>query len=183
MTQQARDLRINLEDRTDGVKVLIRDQGAEFTEAFVAAGTGISKTPVRVPWANVIVERRISSARRECPDWMLITSERHLRLVLVEYAGHYNSHRPHLAVQQGLPAARPDPPARRLMSESCVAKRAREPLLTAAGRISPRRQRPPDSEPEPVRDVADFRSVRRKPAIAGTDQRISPRRVAPAQTT
>jgi hypothetical protein len=36
----------------------------------------------------------VGSARRECLDRMLITGERHLRLVLGEYAGHYNSHRP-----------------------------------------------------------------------------------------
>jgi putative transposase len=30
-----------------------------------------------------------------------------------------------------------------------------------------RRQRPPDMEAQPVRDVADLRSVRRKPVVAG----------------
>jgi putative transposase len=30
-----------------------------------------------------------------------------------------------------------------------------------------RRQRPPDIETQPVRDVADLRSVRRKPVVAG----------------
>jgi hypothetical protein len=30
-----------------------------------------------------------------------------------------------------------------------------------------RQQRPPDSEAQPVRDVADLRSVRRKPVVAG----------------
>jgi hypothetical protein len=44
--------------------------------------------------ANAIAERWIASARRECLDRMLITGERHLRLVLGEYADHYNSHRP-----------------------------------------------------------------------------------------
>lgn len=32
---------------------------------------------------------------------MLITSERHLRLVLGEYVDHYNAHRPHRALRQG----------------------------------------------------------------------------------
>ncbi len=35
---------------------------------------------------------------------MLITGERHLRLVLDEYADHYNVHRPHRALQQAPPA-------------------------------------------------------------------------------
>jgi uncharacterized membrane protein len=47
--------------------------------------------------ANAIAERRVASARRECLDRMLITGKRHLRLVLSEYAGHYNTHRPHAA--------------------------------------------------------------------------------------
>jgi len=41
---------------------------------------------------------------------MLITSERHLQLVLSVYAGHYNIHRPHRAPQQNLPAGRAHPP-------------------------------------------------------------------------
>jgi putative transposase len=60
---------------------------------FNAVGVRIIRTPVRAPRANAIAERWIASARRECPDQMLITGERHLRLVLGEYAelrlGHY----------------------------------------------------------------------------------------------
>jgi hypothetical protein len=44
------------------------------------------KTPVRAPRANAIAGRRIASARRECLDRILITGERHLRLVLSEHA-------------------------------------------------------------------------------------------------
>jgi putative transposase len=42
---------------------------------------------------------------------MLITGERHLRLVLDEYADHYNGHRPHRALRHKPPAGRQDPPA------------------------------------------------------------------------
>jgi hypothetical protein len=38
---------------------------------------------------NSVMERWIASARRECLDRMLITSERHLRLILGEYTDHY----------------------------------------------------------------------------------------------
>jgi transposase InsO family protein len=75
-----------------------------------AAGIRIIKTPVRAPRANAIAERWIFSARRECLDRMLIIGERHLRLVLSEYADHYNAHRPHRALGQGRPAGRPCPP-------------------------------------------------------------------------
>jgi len=42
---------------------------------------------------------------------MLITSEAHLRLVLCEYIDHYDTHRPHRALQQSAPAGGPHPPA------------------------------------------------------------------------
>ena len=45
-------------------------------------------------WGNAIAERWISSARRECLDRMLVTGERHLRLVPDEYVDHYDTHRP-----------------------------------------------------------------------------------------
>ena len=78
---------------------------------FAAAGVRIIKAPVRAPRANAIAERWISSARRECLDRMLITSERHLRMVVSEYAGHYNVHRPHRALDQSPPAGHDHPPA------------------------------------------------------------------------
>ena len=52
----------------------------------------------------------MGSARRECLDRMLITGGRHLRLVLGEYADHYNIHRPHRTLQQNPPAGRVHPP-------------------------------------------------------------------------
>jgi len=113
VTQQARNLLMNLEERADGFKFLIRDRDAKFTAAFdavlAAAGVRIIKTPVQAPRA--IAERWIAGARRECLDRMLITGERHLRLVLGECIDHYNTHRPHRALQQSPPAGRPHPPA------------------------------------------------------------------------
>jgi putative transposase len=115
VTQQAGNLLMNLEDHADCFKFLIRDRDAKFTAAFdtvlAAAGIRIIKTPVRAPRANAVAERWISSARRECLDRMLITGERHLRLVLSEYVDHYNSHRPHRSLHQSPPAGRSHPPA------------------------------------------------------------------------
>ena len=115
VTQQARNLLMNLEGHAAGLKFLIRDRDTKFTAAFdavfAAAGLRIIKAPVRAPRANAIAERWIGSARRECLDRMLITGERHLRLVLTEYTDHYDGHRPHRALQQSPPAGRARQPA------------------------------------------------------------------------
>ena len=94
---------------------MIGDRDTKFTAAFDAVFTAIAvriiRTPVRAPRANAIAERWIASARRECLDRMLITGERHLRLVLSEYVDHYNGHRPHRTLQQNPPAGRAHSPA------------------------------------------------------------------------
>jgi putative transposase len=114
VTQQARNLLMNLEGQADGLKFLIRDRHtkftAEFDAVFTAMGVRIIKTPVQAPRANAIAERWIASARHECLDRILVTGERHLRLVLDEYADHYNGHRPHRALHQKPPAGHQDPP-------------------------------------------------------------------------
>ncbi len=115
VSQQARNLLMNLEERADSFKFVIRDRDTKFTAGFdavfTAIGVRIVKSPVKAPRANAIGERWIASARCECLDRMLITGERHLRLVLREYVDHYNSHRPHRTLRQNPPAGRSHPPA------------------------------------------------------------------------
>jgi transposase InsO family protein len=82
---------------------------SQASRVFTAIGVRIIQTPVQAPRANAIAERWIGSARRECLDRMLVTGERHLRLVLGEYADHCSTRRPHRTLNQNPPARRADP--------------------------------------------------------------------------
>jgi len=44
---------------------------------------------------NAYAERFVRTARAECTDRMLIAGERHLRAILADYIGHYNTGRSH----------------------------------------------------------------------------------------
>jgi putative transposase len=57
---------------------------------------------------NAFAERFVLTARAEVTDRMLIFGERHLHLVLAQYAAHYNGRRPHRSRQ--LRPLRPDHP-------------------------------------------------------------------------
>ena len=112
-TQQIRNLLMDLGDRAAGFRFLVRDRAGQFTASFdaILASTGIQavKIPPRSPRANAYAERFVLTARTEVTDRMLIFGERHLRLVLTEYARHYNGRRPHRSRELRPP--RPDHPA------------------------------------------------------------------------
>jgi len=99
--QQARSLLIDVGERAGQFRFLIRDRAGQFTETFdaVLSGAGIEvlKIPPRSPKANAYAERWVRTVRAEVTDRMLIAGPRHLRVVLDEYAAHYNHHRPHRA--------------------------------------------------------------------------------------
>ena len=111
--QQIRNLLMDLGDRADGFRFLVRDRAGQFTEAFdaVLAGAGIEavKIPPRSPRANCHAERFVLTARTEITDRMLIFGRRHLRTILTRYAARYNGRRSHRSRQLRPP--RPDHPA------------------------------------------------------------------------
>jgi putative transposase len=111
VTQQARNLMLELDDVGHRVKFLIRDRDTKFTLAFddVFAGAGIRvlRSPPQAPRANAFAERWVGTVRRECLDRLLIVNQRHLLAVLTEYAMHYNFHRPHQSLGQSAPLPKP----------------------------------------------------------------------------
>jgi putative transposase len=113
VTQQARNLFMELEDGVGRFRFLLRDRDAKFTAAFdtVVAAEGITvlRTPVLAPRANGYAERWVGAVRREVLDRMLILGCRQLRSVLADYADHYNGHRPHRALGQASPLGPGEP--------------------------------------------------------------------------
>jgi putative transposase len=121
MTQQARNLLMDLDDRGQRPLFLIHDRDKKFGRAFDAIfqseGATVIRTPIRAPNANAHAERWVGSIRRECLDRLLIFSRQQLERVLRTYIGHYNERRPHRALDLlapnpiTLPVARGDPVA------------------------------------------------------------------------
>jgi putative transposase len=98
---------LELGERAGDFKFLIRDRDAKFTamfdEVFDAEGIRVLLTAPQAPRMNAIMERWVGSVRREMLDRILIMNARHLRKVLAEYEIHFNSHRPHRALNHANP--------------------------------------------------------------------------------
>jgi len=103
---------MDLDDRGQQPRFLIHDRDSKFTHAFDALfrgeGVRVIRTPVRAPNANAHMERWVGSIRRECLDRLLIFNRRQLERVVRDYIRHYNTQRPHRALE--LQAPDPSPP-------------------------------------------------------------------------
>jgi hypothetical protein len=79
-----------------------------FDAVFTSEGIEIKKSAPQAPKMNAYAERFVLTARTECTDRMLIFGQRHLRAVLDRYARHYNTARPHRALDLLAPADEPN---------------------------------------------------------------------------
>ena len=88
-------------------RFLIHDRDTIFSEEVDAQvkgfGLKILRTPVQAPKANAYCERLVGRMRRECLDWVIPLSEKHLRRILREWVTHYNQGRPHASLGPGIP--------------------------------------------------------------------------------
>lgn len=99
MLQQARNLLMDLGDRSQRPRFLIHDRDAKFSCAFdsifQSEDIAVLRTPIRAPNANAYAERWVGSVRRDCLDRLLIFGRRQLEHVLCVYVRHFNQQRPH----------------------------------------------------------------------------------------
>jgi putative transposase len=114
VAQQARNLVMQFGD-AQPFRFLIHDRDAKFGRAFdeVVRTQGITviRTPVQAPNANAFAERWVRTVRADCLDRILILGGRHLDHVLRAYRRHYNTHRPHRALQLLPPDGREPSPS------------------------------------------------------------------------
>jgi transposase InsO family protein len=125
VTQTARNLVMDLDDRGRQVKYLIRDRDGKYPALFDAvladAGITVVLSGVRMPPMNSIMERWIQSCRHELLDRTLLWNQAHLLHALREYERHHNRHRPH----RGIANTRPLRPLPEPITDPATLKRLR----------------------------------------------------------
>jgi putative transposase len=87
VAQQARTLLMDLADRIEQFRFLVRDRDATFTDSFAAIlasqGSGILRTPMRAPPANAFAQRWDGTVGRALLDRMLLLGRRQLQIALL----------------------------------------------------------------------------------------------------
>lgn len=90
-----------------GYRFVIVDRDAKFSEdlrkSVRAMGVRVLRTPPFAPQANCYCERLIGTTRRECLDFLIPLSEKHLRRLLCEWRNYYNRARPHSSLGANVP--------------------------------------------------------------------------------
>jgi hypothetical protein len=107
VTQQARQMMGELDEREPSIRFLIRDNDQKFSHAFDtvfrSAGIHLIPIPYHAPNANAFAEHWIRSVREECLDKLLIINQAHLRHVMREYVAFFNTAHPHPDLAQQIP--------------------------------------------------------------------------------
>jgi transposase InsO family protein len=98
-------------DRIYGVAVTRRLRAMGIRDKPITAGS---------PWQNSFTERLIGTIRRECVDHIVVLGDAHLRRILREYAGYYNTARTHRSLGQDAPVSRPVQQIGRIVSRALV---------------------------------------------------------------
>jgi transposase InsO family protein len=105
-------------------RYLIRDRdgiyGVAVTRRLRAMGIRDKPIAPGSPWQNSFAERLIGTIRRECVDHIVVLGETHLRRILREYAGYYNTARTHRSLGQDAPVSRPVQQIGRIVSHALV---------------------------------------------------------------
>jgi putative transposase len=100
--QRARQVTWTLAERSEPLRLLIRDRDQKFTDGFDnvfrSERIEVVRTPFRAPQSNGVAERFVRTVRSECLDWLLILDDHHLEHVPGVFVDHYNGHRPHRAL-------------------------------------------------------------------------------------
>jgi len=104
VTQQARNFLHDASDRGKEVGHLIHDWDTKFPAQFDAIlesqGAEIHRLGPVKPNLNAYAERVIQSIQQECLDHFVVLGEKHLNHLVSEYVEHYNTERPHRALEK-----------------------------------------------------------------------------------
>jgi putative transposase len=97
-----------IDEREPAIHFLIRGNDRKCSYAldtvFQSEGIHVIPIPYHAPNANAFAERWIRPIREECLDKVLILNQAHLRSVMREYVGFFNTTRPHQGINQQIPA-------------------------------------------------------------------------------
>jgi len=91
-------------------RYLIRDNDGVYGDGLRQHLESLGIEEVRIaprsPWQTPFVERLIGSVRRECLDYVVVLSKRHLYSILKSYFDYYNESRTHLSLGRNCPISR-----------------------------------------------------------------------------